>query len=278
MRCVVLEAGTLPASVFFIGDIHVGNASTNLDAVGQAVKIIANEPKNVSVVLVGLGDYVDAITIDDKRFNPTEPLQYPLHDLPRQQMKHFSEIIKPAIYRSNHSIFLAGNHEEKFSLKKNIDLMDYLINDLFREMQGRVQYGGYEALIRLKLLGKGTSVFDYDIYCSHGSGGGGAREGSPINTVYDMSRYCDADCYVIGHLHRLRAETSAHYALNNRNALVHRFKHYGVGGSFLNRYTENTRNYMEGKRGEPAVFGFLKLSLYTDGNNRLVSRLDKIII
>lgn len=276
MNKIVIEAGKLPASVFFFSDVHIGNAGADYTALAKAVGIITQEAKEHNVIVVGLGDYIDAITLDDKRFNPAEASdEFPLHDLPRAQMRRFWELTAPAWLAARHSIALVGNHEEKFIIKKNFDVFDYLINDL---SGGKILNGGYESIIRLLFDGHGTARYVYDLYCTHGAGAGGWREGAALNYIYDLSRYYQADCYVMGHLHRLIAKTSAHLYLNQRHELHEKLKHYGVSGSFLLRHTEGHRSYMEGRRGEPTLLGLLKLSLLLDENSRLRSRFEEIII
>jgi UDP-2,3-diacylglucosamine pyrophosphatase LpxH len=246
--------------IFIFSDTHVGNSACDIKAVKRFVFDVANycKDENETVILLGLGDYIDCITPDDKRFNFKEVAkEIDLNDVARMQMKEFYAIVEPAVEKVDYAIFLLGNHEEKLINQKFFNVYDYLCEDL---SDGKIIKGGYESLIRLK-LSRSTACVNYDIFATHGAGAGGWREGAAINYIYDVSRFYDCDTYLCGHLHRLVKKTSSFLYINSNNEIAERKRHFGIAGSFLLRNVEKVRSYMEGRRGEPSLLGYLVLSL-----------------
>lgn len=275
MNIVVVEAGALPASVFFFGDTHVGNAGCDLYKLADAVKYIKNVAKERTVITVGMGDFIDAITLDDKRFNPQEiQKDFPVHDVARSQMRKFYNLTRDVWEVSKYAIALIGNHEEKIISRKHFDVYRYLVEDL---ADGKIMQAGFECLIRLLFKGNGTARFSYDIYATHGGIAGGWREGAGINAIYDLSRYFLANAYIVGHLHKLEARTSAFTCLNSVHKLSQVVRHYGISGTFLSRTVDGHRSYMEGRRGEPSLMGFLELKIFLK-DYQLKTELYKIIL
>lgn len=259
--------------IFVFSDTHVGNSACDIKALKRFVFDVVNykPEENETLILLGLGDYIDCITPDDKRFNFKEVAkEINLNDVARMQMKEFYSIIKNAVEKVDYAVFLLGNHEEKLINSKFFNVYDYLTEDL---SDGKIIKGGYECLIRLKLK-RSTATKNYDIFATHGAGAGGWREGAAINYIYDVSRFYDCDTFVCGHLHRLVKKTSSFLYLDSFDNLVERKKHYGVAGSFLLRNVEKVRSYMEGRRGEPSLLGYLILNVYF--SDRLNSDLKEI--
>ena len=133
MECKRYDTYGNDISVFFLTDIHEGNSCSDSSSFLKAVRYINDARKDHDeVIVVGGGDYIDAINPKDKRFNPSEiESRYgirDLKDLPRKQMKRFHDNIKPI--EDLFKFALVGNHEETYIRDGHFDVYDYLCADL----------------------------------------------------------------------------------------------------------------------------------------------------
>jgi len=252
--------------IFFLGDIHEGARNFDEDSFKAAVKMIENNKKeNQYTYVIGMGDYIDCINHKDPRFNPVEiATKYKikdLKDLPRKQMKNLVETLDPIM---NCFIgWLYGNHEEQFSKHNGYDPMN-VIEDWY-EFQGlKSLVLGYTAWINLGIIRKTTRdradyTFSFDL--SHGCGGGGYREGYPINLVHDVFRWGKADFNIMGHVHQMSDDMAKkrYFDVNGNRKFQKCF--YGTNGCFLKKEEIGSRGYFEGKKGKFSSIGMLKLSI-----------------
>ena len=241
-------------SMFILSDIHTGNANHNREAFRKAVDNIKKTSADRSVFTVLLGDMADMINVKDPRFSPSEICaEYSirdLKDLPRKQYQRFAEDVAPI--RDTIKYALVGNHEESYIKHGGFDVYDYLCTDLLK-----CRKLGYFSLGRLTVKDS-TRMHSTDIMLTHGSGGGGFREGNAKNNIHDISRSFDCDLYVMGHIHKLEASSELTMSLNQKGDAVKRKRWYGVAGCFLDTYTEGTRGYFEGRKGRLSRIGYLE--------------------
>jgi hypothetical protein len=117
-------------NIYGLGDVHEGNCNHNAEAFKKAVDIIKNDPDGY---WVGMGDYIDAITHDDKkRFDPvTISEKYKLRDLkdlPVKQMEFVFDVINPI--QGKCIALLIGNHEEAYTKNNSNDIYKKFTNML----------------------------------------------------------------------------------------------------------------------------------------------------
>lgn len=248
-----------PIDIFFLGDIHEGSASLDYDALREAVDIIVqNAEKNENTYVCLMGDLIDAIIPGDPRFDPSEVSpNYSLRDLkdlPRKQARNlYDGYLKPIA--ENVISINVGNHEEQYIKRHSNDIYNSVYGPLFPNA-GML---GYFGLLRLKINVNGHLRKNLDIALNHGAGGAGFREGWPINKVFDVFRWVNADFRVMGHIHRLAAKPAQFLSLSPVTNRVHvDISQFGVSGCFMLKHKEGTRNYFEGKAGELAGIGILK--------------------
>lgn len=261
-------------TIFFLGDVHEGSANHAEKEFNESVDIIKQElDKNPHAYWIGIGDYVDAINHRDPRFNPLElARKYEFKDLANlcaKQTEYFYDKIKSISHRC--LALLYGNHEESYVRHNAFDpvqLLQYLImKDSNEECSPFIL--GYTGIITLSIDVKGHR-FKYDIALSHGAGGGGFREGYGINKVHDVFRWYDADCYVMGHIHRMMTDTQQRIYTQNEELKRKRIL-YGTNGCYMFKSSIGTRGYFEGKPSPESSIGFLRLDIKP---NKLRDRFD----
>lgn len=261
---------TQPIHIFFLGDVHEGNANQAEKELHEAVNIIKNTKNSY---WIGMGDMIDGIWYKDPRFDPAEVHQKyklsDLKDLSKRQMKNVYKSIKSI---ENKCIcLLRGNHEEAFIKHNGYDPTETLQS----LMKSHPKIMGYTGVVHLRIKRGGSSV-NYTIHVNHGVGGGGKREGTPINTVHDLSRYIIADVHVIGHIHRMGIDrqiyTSVQYSSGNKCRMVKRPVLFGANGCFLHKWKLGTRGYFEPNAGPEASIGMLMLSIKL-GDSKQSSKL-----
>lgn len=256
-------------NIYFIGDIHEGNINHAEDEFKQAIKIIREDDNGW---WIGMGDYIEAITFDDKkRFNPVNIAKKyglsDLKDLPYKQMEFVYKKLKPIQDRC--LALLLGNHEESYIKYNHADIYERFA-DMFHPKPPKLGYVGFIKLV----FKRGTSRQSVLIAVNHGDGGGGFREGYPINKVHDVFRWTDADINVMGHIHQLEEDDKKITGVDQFGKLQKRRKFWGVSGCFLNTYDDGHANYFEHKGRAEGDIGMLKAQIRV--GDRLDIKLEKI--
>jgi len=258
---IQMAKGKNKLTIYFLGDIHEGAANMQQDAFRSAVKIIAADGD----YWLGLGDYVDCINHLDKRFNCKEIASHygiqDLDDLPRVQADNFLKDTKP-IWSKCLGLIM-GNHEDKYMQTNTFDVNAYLCKGMGCD---NLRHKAWICLsfIREK---ENPSIQRFSIVACHGTGGGGMREGFPLNKTYDVFKYDVADIHVMGHLHKMvddRANRNVPVRDNIRKDPVI----YAVNGCFLSKSEVDTDGYFEQRPGKESDIGMLKLTIETDAKNK----------
>lgn len=268
-------------NIYTIGDIHEGNVNHAEAELKEAVRIIKNDPDGC---WIGMGDYIEAITPSDlKRFDPTSiDEKYKisdLKDLPFKQMEHVFDNLKPI--QNKCLALLIGNHEQTFSKYNSNNIFKHFVemfDTSFFEIGKQPPRLGYTGFIKLRFMApiknatkqsRGKEITEklngqlgsVVIYCNHGEGGTGMREGYGINKIHDVSRGIEADINIMGHIHLLDDHQQKITGLNCKNGLVKRMKYWGLTGCFLYTYKEGNTNYFESKGRAESPIGMLKISI-----------------
>jgi len=238
-------------TLYYLGDIHEGAANFDDKAFEKAVKLIESDAD----AWIGLGDYVDAINYHDKRFNPHEIANRysirDLDDLPKVQSDAFLDNIKPI--KDKCVGLLYGNHEDTYRQHNTFDVVKYM-SDAIKTANFK-----HKAWVTLNFVRsrQGTPI---KISMCHGKGGGGIREGYPLNRCYDTFRWDMADIHIMGHLHRMIAKMS-HYNRYEYGVLRKDPVWFGVNGCFLAKSTEGNDGYFEQSSGEESSIGLIKQTI-----------------
>lgn len=264
-------------NIYFLGDIHEGSANHAETEFMQAVKIIRDDPNGL---WVGMGDYVEAINVNDKRFNPVSIASHyeirDLKDLPYKQMEYFFSKIEPI--QDKCIALLIGNHEEKLIQYSYNDIYDRLVS-MFETPPIKLGYVGFLRLTvdRNKREGH-NGRHQIVVALNHGDGGSGKLMGYPINKVADCFQGLDGDVNIIGHIHKLKEDTIKLITINRKgDKIIKRWKYYGTSGCFMYTYQTNSTNYFEHKGRYEAEIGMLKLEIKITQDKPII-HLNKIIL
>ena len=212
-------------SLYPIGDCHLGSSHCDEDGLEKKLQQIKGE-KNAFVI--GMGDYIDAILKNDKRFDVGGLASWVKGDniieLQREKVK---KLFKPV--SSKIICMLTGNHEETVHLDKQDDITRNICKDL------GVAYGGYSCFISLKFR-RGTAVHQYIIHAWHGAGAA-QQEGARMMRLMRLVNDVEADIYLMGHLHTIT--TYAPSRLTLRNGRIKSVPiHAVMTGSWLKAYAQ----------------------------------------
>jgi predicted MPP superfamily phosphohydrolase len=264
-------------SLFFLSDIHMGSGHHAKKSFQKAVQLIRKtELSGRTVRVLGGGDYIDAIVhTDRKRFDPKD---FPddmtvsdLADLPRIQFGKLLTALKPIAHLVRWAV--PGNHEGSVSKYSQNAVFKSFCEDL-----PDCTALGYSAFIRLSLVRAEDSkqAVARHVFTTHGSGGGGFREGYAINNMMDIFRKYEADLYLMGHTHKM-AEFRMEYVYPTKNNNIGtRVRWYGNGGCFLNTLVKGKPGYFEGRKGTMSDIGMLEWKF--DWNSHTPSNSEEILV
>ena len=145
--------------IYPIGDIHKGTIHCDEDAIERQIAKIKSEPNSY---WVGMGDYCDSITKNDKRFEMGGLSSWVKpNDIIESQRKEIVRIFTPI--KDKCLGLLTGNHEESLHQANQDDITGHICNDL------GVPYLGYSCFLVLTFE-RFTSHWQGVIQAWHGSG------------------------------------------------------------------------------------------------------------
>jgi len=179
--------------LFPISDPHLGSIHCAEDQLTKRRDEIG-ETRNA--LMVGVGDMIDCIRKNDKRFDIEGlPLWLEKHkgNLIETQRKRAVEIFKPV--SSKIIAWGSGNHEETIHIRDNDDVARNMAEDL------GVPYGGYSSFINLSFHRlHSTEIHAIKIHAWHGAGAA-QTEGARIMRLMRLVNEVEAHIYLMGHLH-----------------------------------------------------------------------------
>ena len=265
MRHIITPPLQLNCDIALMGDTHIGTVFCNEPAIDQAIDWVASKPNRYFCFM---GDAIEAITPDDKRFQ-ADAVSEPF---PERQAKYVIKKFWPI--RKKGLVWLLGNHEER--LKHIANYAQYIADGL------GIPYGTWTAKVLVR--GKHRSYFkmflkhsirstlnsmakDYD-----------QRLANMKATLKMQLREHAGDCMLmaVGHAHRILVadpirkmvlmSDEEHKELRNQYLVPHEWgeeyidhdlRWYGVTGSFLKQYVEGLDGYAERAGYDPLEIGYL---------------------
>ena len=189
-----------PASVLFIGDLHLDNPKTDRAALKRVLdRAVADE-----AAIFILGDMFDAMQgLGDRRGSKVDLAARYVgrEDYLVALVEDVSEFLTP--YAANIVLLLQGNHESSAAKHYGVHLEQLLAYEL-RKHGSPVVTPGYQTYAALQLTwsdkrkhADGTVPF----WLTHGSGGGGPVTKGVIQAQRRAVTYPDARFVVSGHVH-----------------------------------------------------------------------------
>ena len=222
-----------------LGDIHYGSKNCKIKKFIEQIKYIKDTPH---AYMIGMGDYIDAILPSDKRFSPENSDS--IIDNHIDVMRGILEPIKTKIL-----CMLTGNHEHKLHCAGYGDPTRRLCREL------DISYGGFSCFIKIIVTPK-THKRNLIIYAHHGWSAG-RKTGNIVNNVENLSQYWEADCYLVGHSHKLWATRQVRIGWAGERKVI-----FGNTGTYLETCSWDTTGYGEKAGYPPQKLGCLKLKYY----------------
>lgn len=238
--------------IYPIGDIHGGSWGCAEDKIKNKIMEIKNMENSY---VIGMGDYLDCVVKDDKRFSSgglAEWMKDKQDDIIETQRKWAVNLFEPV--KDKIICMLCGNHEETIHDKHQDDIAKHLCDDL------GVHYGGYQTFISLTFDRENSNESHrYIIHAWHGDGAA-QTEGARLMRLMRLVNDIEAHVYLMGHLHAMTSHTPDRLVL--RNGKIKSIELQAtMTGSWLKGYTQSPKgkrlppNYIEKKGYKPSRIG-----------------------
>lgn len=183
--------------LYLVGDTHVGAEACDEKRIERLAQIIADDPAGR---VVGLGDYIEAISRTDPRFDPRETKQpiapEDIEDPFQNQARHFYKLFKAT--RGKWVGVIRGNHETVALTRYHFDATAYIARKLQAPYLGGSDESGW---LQVRMLDGDKLRNTVSVYIQHGWGGGEMR-GSDASKLQRLLWRKAADAVVMGHSHR----------------------------------------------------------------------------
>ena len=261
-------------TLYPIGDIHLGSANCDRDLLFDTIAEIRQNP---DARWIGMGDYVEAITPTDKRWQ-AGGIDTKIVDLGAVDricdvlVDKTASILAPII---NQCWGMGdGNHEARANGLYSTNLVIRMLEQMHRPDL----YTGWSAITRVVMTPRGARL-PLRVYHMHGYQAG-RKDGAKINGLDDLMGYMD-DCriYLVGHSHSKLVKTKTKLSANQAFTDIHAETVYGAHcGSFLRTYEKDQTGYGERAGYPPTPLGTIKFLLTPREKTRGGKRETRITI
>jgi len=210
-RAVIVDWHRDNCNVYPVFDVHDGSRATDEKAVKKHVQVIADDK---DALVVGGGDYFEAISSSDPRFDPYEfgdtitsdELATPF----AAQINHFSKLYEPT--RGKWAALIRGNHETTVLRHYHTDMAAVLAHRFNCPYLGGSDESGW---IIIRMFQGDKLRQRVKIFIQHGWGGG-STTGSPANKLYKLMMQKEAHLVLMGHHHKGITLSDAREGVSNR--------------------------------------------------------------
>lgn len=247
-------------TLWFLGDLHVGAANCDEEAIRADVRAIQNDP---TALWFGLGDMCEFINRQDWRFRQSQLARWVrgldadyCDDIVAAEVERAVALLSPVADKC--AGFVAGNHEDKILARFERDVQREICRRLGVADLGDV---AWVRLLFKRSCGHGTTALD--VVLAHGVFAS-RKDGAKVNNLQDLLLAWNADIVAVGHGHtRLIAPPVATLRVA-KNGDVVRWRRYALmAGSYLETY-KSGRGYAERKLYRPNDAGPVRLFFQPD--------------
>lgn len=195
------EIEVLPMS-----DLHIGDMNCDYKVILDRIEYIKTHD-NVYCILDG--DLMDTAVVGSVGDVFAAPLN------PQEQIQRCVNLFGDI--KNKILAVLPGNHEHRIYKTTGIDT-----TELFCCQLGiRERYSPTTAVLFIRFgKEKHNRPICYTAYVTHGSGGGGRKEGGKINKLADLAMIVDTDIYITGHTHLPAVFKTAFYRVSGQNSSI----------------------------------------------------------
>ena len=232
-----------PLALYVYTDTHIGNVGFDEKLLKEHIQLCKKDKR---ARWVHLGDWAEAITPNDRRFDirATDELEDPELGKVLRQYEHAEKLFKPIAKQG--LALLSGNHDDKLA-KESGDYIAQLGRRLNIPYLRRIGY------LDLKVMGQYMPTLLW-----HGSWGGEMR-GAVANRMHRLSHKFDARLYLAGHWHRY--DPYIDELLFLLKGKTHTMKRYYVAcPSYFDTYSDGG-NYAQDLAMYPQPHGCVRLKI-----------------
>ena len=248
-------------SLWWLGDLHVGSAACDEDAIKADVKRIKDDPL---ALWLGVGDLAEFIPHGDWRLKQSqlaqwlrgEPEDYG-DDIVDAEIQRVSTLLEPI---AGQCLGLCwGNHEERIhrAFDRNVHRKVWQallaqnkdISDLTDEALGRLVF----------TRGRGGHSTTLDIYAHHGWFAG-RKSGAKVNNLHDFLLSWNVDIVAVGHGHeRVVAPPLVTIRLDQNGEPAEWRRYALMTGSYSRSHVKGSTSYASGRAFRPNDVGAVRL-------------------
>jgi predicted phosphodiesterase len=206
IKCDLPYADTI--EIHPMADLHIGDSQCDYKLILERIEHIKNTPNAYCILDGDLMDTAIASSIGDT---------YAANLQPMEQLKHCVKLFEPLAKSGKILCVLSGNHENRVWKSDGLDITEMMCCQL--GIANRYSPTTALLFIRFGKNDKGRPQL-YTIYCTHGSGGGGRREGGKVNRLADLACIVDSDIYLMGHTHLPVIMKESYFRVSGGNSSV----------------------------------------------------------
>lgn len=270
---IKIHSRDIPHHLIFTGDFHIGARTTNMKLLERCLKKIRELCNRELVTIMLLGDLFEAISYNDKRFDPQNIDPELWHksggDFANFQVECVNravELLRPVA--KNISLILEGNHEAKMRRRGEMG-PNYALAVRLQEFNPRIKFGvdwSYYVIYysRVTKNKDREAVRKFYMYVTHGFGGG-RTDGAAVNRMNELGTIHNVDLVVAGHYHKLNFNAGSRLLVTgerDRMELNSIVQYRMITPSFLKIYEPGVSTYGATRGYHPSVLGAVKLTLW----------------
>lgn len=240
-----------------IGDVHLGSASCDVQAFDDE---IADVRRNPNALWIGMGDLVESIAPNDKRWH-AGGVDEKIVNLASQDrigdvyVEKLAAKLRPIADKL--VCYGSGNHESAFLKHYYTDISQRVLHEIGRSDA----YVPWACLTRLYFEGPHNECFSLRVFSQHGWQGG-RLDGAKVNESRRLLAYIAADIYLTGHSHSKFVIPQTRLDANRSwTKLVARKVYVAHTGSFLRTLQHDTVGYAERAGYPPTTLGTVRFTL-----------------
>lgn len=187
-----LGADVTKVNLYPIGDLHIGSEQCDIEEIKNTIRRVSEDPY---AKVIMMGDHIDNITKYSKGNVYRQRLT------PQEQVDIVVDLFSPI---KNKIIgVLSGNHENR------AEELGFDVGRMIADYLGVSHYYNREALYIFLSYGIKNRMpkirHTVRIYATHGTGG------TSNNAVEKLQQVCDADVYIVGHIHGYKSKVVGYF-------------------------------------------------------------------
>ena len=249
MKVIEWQPPCKKAELYLVGDTHYPRGRRE-----KFVKVLDEIKRKPNAYMLGLGDWVEAISQNDKRYNPEEMAEVVekyghAMNMIDEQWGMFEDDIRPIAEKGKIIGLHGGNHGASWKRRNSYNEL----KKICRRLDVEFLTDGM-AVTNIKGSDGNTLMLSF-----HGCGGG-TTTGSTYNKLENYgSIVSNVDLIAAGHTHKLGINVSAARLKLLDGELKDKVQYHVATGSFLGNYEKGVASYSERKAYTPLPMGYIKV-------------------